>query len=241
MVKEMYTKKMWTLNGTLADHREVFINLPGILSAYVGPHSIEPSLNESVMVTVNSENSCPFCEGLHGELARMAGVEDIDLLMNADSLETCQQISPHPAVGYARIFAENNGRGETEAAAFETLVDSEGIERAKSVRALCWFLLWGSIGGNTINGFFARLKSEGREDSNLAFEILFVLYYGPLFLLIAVVNFLLQFFPKVPAWFSAVFGVLLTFIAGTWIVPVGLIAIVVPVKPTILSASSTTP
>ena len=74
----MYSKKMWTLSGTLADHRQVFLQLPRILGAYVGPNSIEPSLNEAVMVTVNSENSCPFCEGLHGELARMAGVDGVD-------------------------------------------------------------------------------------------------------------------------------------------------------------------
>ena len=92
----MYTKKMWTADGCLADHRQVLLNLPNILGAYVGRNAIEPSLNESVMVTVNSENSCPFCEGLHGELARMAGVEDVSTLMQAESLKACQQVSDKP-------------------------------------------------------------------------------------------------------------------------------------------------
>ena len=29
------------------------------------------------MVAVNSANECPYCEGLHGELARMAGVDPL--------------------------------------------------------------------------------------------------------------------------------------------------------------------
>ncbi|MEC8380413.1 MAG: hypothetical protein VXZ96_08825 [Myxococcota bacterium] len=236
----MYSKKMWTLSGAFADHRQVFLQLPRILLAYVGPNSIEPSLNEAVMVTVNSVNSCPFCEGLHGELARMAGVDGVDSLMKADSLETCQKLSPQPAITYARIFAENNGRGQLEIDAFEELSSSEGSKRAASIRALCWFLQWGSIGGNTINGFLARFKGQGRSDSNLIFEFLFVIYYGPLFLLIAAVNFLLKFFPKVPAWFSAAFGVILTFIAGTWIVPAGILSVLIPAKPKVLSRNPAT-
>ena len=230
---------MWTLSGCLADHRAVFMSLPRILGAYVGPNAIEPELNESVMVAVNSENSCPFCEGLHGELARMAGVDEVSTLMNARSLEECQKFSTQAAIGYARIFAENNGRGPNEAAAFSKLVDAEGNGRALSIRALCWFLLWGSIGGNTINGFLARLKNNGRSDSNIGFELIFSAFYGPLFLLISVVNFLLQHFPRVPSWFSSAFGVVLTMIAGVWIIPVGLLSLLVPGIPNVLDACET--
>ena len=46
-----YEKKMWTLGGCLADHRDVILNLPRIAGAYVGPNSVDPQLNESVMVT----------------------------------------------------------------------------------------------------------------------------------------------------------------------------------------------
>ena len=235
----MYNKKMWTATGCLSDHRQVFVNLPRILGAYVGPNAIEPNLNESVMVTVNSENNCPFCEGLHGELARMAGVEEVSSLMNADSLKTCQQISDKQAIAYARVFAENNGREQNEANAFQALISKEGPGRAKSIRALCWFLLWGSLGGNTIIGFLKRFQGKGRQDSNLLFEMVFTIYYGPLFLLIAIVNALLQFFPKVPSWFSAFFGVVLTFIAAIWIIPLGLISVLIPSKPKVLGRLST--
>jgi len=229
-----YDKKMWTFGGCLADHAEVFSSLPKILDAYVGPNSVDPELNEAVMVTVNSVNSCPYCEGLHGELARMAGVEDPDGLMKASSVEECRTFVDQPSITFARVFAENDGRGKKVEAAFTQLESKEGRGFANSVRALCWFLLWGSIGGNTINGFLARLKGKPKQNSSFLFELFFFAYYGPLFLIIAVVNGLLKFFPKVPKWFSASFGVLLTFIAGTWILIPGILGKILPSKPGIL-------
>jgi AhpD family alkylhydroperoxidase len=230
-----YTKKMWTTAGFFADHRLVFRNLFRIAGAYVGPNSVDPELNEAVMVTVNSVNSCPYCEGLHGELARMAGVEDPDTLMKAQSVSECTQVVDNPAIVYARTFAENDGRGEIEEAGFKTLAGETSEGLARSVRALCWFLLWGSIGGNTLNGFFARFTGKSKEGSSLIFEFFFALYYGPLFLLIAIVNGMLKFAPKVPKWFSASFGILLTVIAGTWILVPGLLAQLIPAKPRILA------
>ena len=41
---------MWTLGGCLADHGEVFSSLPKILDAYVGPNSVDPELNEEILL-----------------------------------------------------------------------------------------------------------------------------------------------------------------------------------------------
>ena len=229
-----YNKKMWTLGGCLADHKEVFTSLPSILGAYIGSNSVDPELNESVMVTVNSVNSCPYCEGLHGQLARMAGVENQEQLMKASTVEECRSLVDDPAITYARVFAENDGRGPQEKEAFDSLAEATRPAYARSVQALCWFLLWGSIGGNTINGFLARLRGKAKPNSSALFEAFFFLYYGPLFLVIAVVNILLKAFPRVPKWFSAGFGALLTFIAGTWIVIPGILSLILPTKPRIL-------
>lgn len=230
-----YPRKIWTLGGCLADHRLVFLNLPRIAGAYVGPNSVEPQLNESVMVTVNSVNSCPYCEGLHGELARMAGVDDPQGLMNAESEAECRKFADDPAISFARSFAENDGRGTTVEQAYAQLAHATQPGFSASVQALCWFLLWGSIGGNTINAFFSRLKGQSKTDSSVLFELVFVLYYGPLFLIIAIVNALLRLSPKVPKWFSAGFGLLLTVIAGTWIVVPGVLGLLVGTKPRILA------
>ena len=168
-----YQKKVWTLGGCLADHRKVILNLPRIAGAYVGPNAVDPQLNESVMVTVNSVNSCPFCEGLHGELARMAGVEDPEGLMKAGSEDECRGFVDDPAISFARIFAERDGRGPDVEQAFSALSDATRPGFAAAVRALCWFLLWGSIGGNTINAFFARLTGKTKSGSFFLFELIF--------------------------------------------------------------------
>ena len=39
------------------------------------------------MLTVNSYNTCPYCTGLHGELARMSGL-DSTLLDNSSSTKS---------------------------------------------------------------------------------------------------------------------------------------------------------
>lgn len=230
-----YQKKMWTFGGFLADHRSVFLRLPRIAAAYVGPNSVDPQLNESVMVTVNSVNSCPYCEGLHGELARMAGVDDPQGLMKAESEVECRKFVDDPAISFARTFAENDGRGTVVEQSLAQLAQATKPAYAASVQALCWFLLWGSIGGNTLNAFFSRLKGQSKTGSSFLFETVFFLYYGPLFLIIAIVNALLRFAPKVPKWFSAVFGLLLTVIAGTWIIIPGVLGLLFGTKPRILA------
>jgi len=232
-----YSKKTWTAAGCLADHKRVLLSIPKIFDAYVGPNAIKPDLNESVMVTVNSVNSCPYCEGLHGQLARMAGVDEQETLLKSDSEAACRAVVDHPAITFARRFAESNGRGEVSENAFADLVQSEGKGRASSIRALSWFLLWGSIGGNTINAFISRLRGQAKKTSSFFFELLFFIYYGPLFAIIGAVNFILKFAPKVPAWFSAGFGVLLTVIASVWIIPLGLLSLLIPAKPRILAAN----
>lgn len=220
-----FRKKVWpSLCRCLADHWEVMVRIPKILDAYVGPNAIKAQLNESIMVTVNSVNDCAYCTGLHGELARMAGVQEADELMKAKSAQQCRKICDSPAISFARTFTENDGRGEKCIAAFEELSEQMGKGPAGSVLALCWFLLWGSINGNTINSLLlGRCCCAPKEGGSVIVELFTFIYYGPLFLLIAIVNKMLTLFPQVPGWFSAGFGVLLTFIAAVWILPLGLI------------------
>jgi len=42
------------------------------LGAYAGPRALAPTTIESIMVTMNTVNTCPYCSGLHDELFRMA-------------------------------------------------------------------------------------------------------------------------------------------------------------------------
>jgi hypothetical protein len=206
-------KRMWTgANDMLVDHKAYVQALPGILGAYVGPAAIEPKLNESIMVTVNSA-----CEGLHGQLARMAGVEDSKALNDASSVEEAcglVDLDDQVAITFAREFAESDG----EQGAYEELAKTYGEDRAKSIKSLCLFLHWGSLGGNTLNDSLSKLGEGGVTP----FRLFYVTYYGPLFGVIAVMNAALPIMPRVPSALSAGVGVVLTFVGGSWLAPVGL-------------------
>ena len=111
-------------------------------------------------------------------------------------------------MAFATTFAEEAGRGAKVVAAFDKLVGAIGKGKALSVRALCWALLWGKTTGNSIN--IVRGKLVGLKWHKLSpFDLLMFLYYGPLFLIIGILNAGLAIAPTVPAWFSAVFGAIL--------------------------------
>lgn len=108
----------------------------------------------------------------------------------AEILSLCSD-SYATAVRYAHVFSESDGRGAEDAAAYAALVDAMGEGRAASVRALCWFLYWGSITGNTLNSALGYTAPKPGYDS--WFLALFFAYYALLFFgLINLVSFLLK-------------------------------------------------
>jgi hypothetical protein len=157
----------------------------------------------------------------------MASVADPWKLNEVQSAEeACQmvgQVEFEPGVTYARAFAETDGRGPMEASAYQTLVRACGEGQASSVRAMCWFLYWGSYSGNTLNGMMGRKK--GKETS-LPFKVFMLGFYGPLFAEIALVSQLVRVVPAVPSVVGSGFGAILSINAGLWFCPVGFMAIV---------------
>ena len=155
----------------------------------------------------------------------MAGVADPWKLNDVKSAdEACALIGvPEyaPGVTYARIFAEVDGRGPREEEAYKELVKTCGDGQAASIRAICWFLYWGSYTGNTLNGILGR--KEGKQTS-LPFKLFMLLFYGPLFVEIAVVSKIVSVAPAVPSFVGSGFGAILAINAGLWFCPIGIIA-----------------
>ena len=91
-------------------------------------HKLDPDVAESVMLAVNSINSCPFCSGLHCDLARIAGTKRPYKIDKAKSLEEvvsyCDKRRDQVAVRYARVFAMTDGRGKKSEEAYEKLVST---------------------------------------------------------------------------------------------------------------------
>ena len=211
-IEQPKTGKVWVTSTFTRDHVRFAAELPSYLGAYANPFtSIEPKTIEAIMLTINSINTCPYCTGLHGQLARMAGVDKPDPKL--------------PAVSYATTFAKEGGRGAAVRAAFDKLVASEGAGRAKNMRALCWFLLWGKTTGNSINSVRSKLVSLQLWKLT-PFEVIMFVFYGPLFLVIGILNAILTLAPTVPAWFSATTGVVLWFPQMLFVLPAGIISLV---------------
>lgn len=193
------------------DHTRFVSMLPNYLAAYIIPrYSLTPTTIESVMVTMNTINTCPYCTGLHGQLARMAGM-----------------VKPNqsdPEVIYATAFAQESGRGSDVSASYNALVAKIGSRRAQSVRALCWALLWGKTTGNTINN--ARDNIIKFQWTKLRTVDMFVMaYYGPLFLVIGVLNKILTVAPSIPKFVSAALGAVLWLPQALNIIPLGVASI----------------
>jgi hypothetical protein len=103
-----------------------------------------------------------------------------------------------PEVEFAKVFATEAGRGAAVKKAFAKLVADVGVGKARNIRALCWALLWGKTTGNSINAVRGKLLS-GKLWKLTPFDVLMFAYYGPLFLVIGIMNAGLKFAPNVRA------------------------------------------
>lgn len=164
----------------------------------------------------------------------MAGLADASKINEAKTADECVTLCNDsdiaPGVRYARIFAECNGRGPKEAQAYEALVKVYGEGKASSVRAMCWFLQWGSFTGNTLNGILGLEGKAVHSDAGAIYKSFFVFYYGILFFgLVNIVGLGVKAAPRVPVWFSRMFGVILATLAGSFFTPLGLLGICIGV------------
>jgi len=206
--------------------------------AYLGPYSIDPALNEAIMVTVNSVNECPYCTMLHTEgAAKLVGGFDGVKLQGASTAAEARAWSfDDPAITFAYTFGETGGYGPDKDAALAVLIEAKGPAQAKSIHALCRYMMWGGRTGNTIQGFlWGTLCCHPRPGSFLAlplqalFELVLVCYYAFLFLLaIPLVGKIFKHvFPaKIPHLASGIIGCTLVTVAGLFIVPMGILGAV---------------
>ena len=124
---------------------------------------------------------------------------------------------------------------------FSTLAEETNSGTALNVQAICWFITWGNMTGNTLTsfitqyGFFihcisqrfflSRICCNPKQGSWLWFEILFFLYWGPLFVIVFLCGKLFGLFPKVPKCVMGFLGCVLWTTAMLWIVPCGILCL----------------
>ena len=220
----------------LSDHAVILAShVPALLGAYIGLGgvAIEADYTEAIMVAVNSVLNCAYCDGLHTELAVLSGWGDAARRLAASTDEASAIAAVNlPGVAYARIFGEQGMRGTGEAQAYAALVAAEGASRALSIKALCTFIYWGGMTGNTINAAKKVLIGVSPLSSFSPFLALFFLWYYPLFLIVNLFNALvIPLFraafgatSKDQRWFFKFTGVTLWTLALVWIMLPGISA-----------------
>ena len=158
------TGKRWTAMPCLSDHIIILSShLNGLFGAYTGccGEAIEHDYVEAIMVAANSTIDCPYCDGLHTELASLSGHGDnAKKLLAATDVASAKAVVDLAGVAYARQMGELNVRSSGEEEAYKALVEAEGAGRAKSIKALAIFLYWGGLTGNTVNCAKKRNQAE---------------------------------------------------------------------------------
>jgi len=147
---------------------------------------------EKIMLAVTAVNDCVYCSRGHTKLALISGVEqsEIDQLLAQD---IGQSVDEYEATGLA--FAQHYAESERnpDPAALAALEEKYGEKIARDIVLYARLISTGNLIGNTLDGFLARFKGEGRDDGNLFFELVFVLVL-PLVLIIVPILYL----PVVP-------------------------------------------
>jgi AhpD family alkylhydroperoxidase len=226
-------KKVWTWQGSFQDHVRFLIHLPFF---FVAPIALPPKAVESVHLSVNSVMRCPFCTGLHCEIGRMAGLEDVATVNECAKLSASDEAEFGIFSDYGKSFGTHNGRGAEVDGLYEQIREEKGAIAARSAQGLAFFLLWGSMGGNTLISFYrGTLRGEMKEGSNLVFEICFALYYSLVFGIITATSKLLSFLPSnVPVYVNMIIGLVLPLVASIWIIPYAIIGLVLNLSSVIL-------
>ena len=122
-----YMKKSFaSFSECLGDHRYFMMNIWSIYNGYVNPfNSVDAQTIESIMLIQNSEQNCSYCTELHGELARLSGIDP----SFAKRMDTCGSLNEmkglvkdDPILIYTKKHAMHNGKSLILTNAFNELV-----------------------------------------------------------------------------------------------------------------------
>lgn len=109
---------------------------------------------------------------------------------------------------------------------YDVIAEKHNAFAARCAQGLAFFALWGSMAGNTIEGYLrGTLFGTKKEGSSAIFESIFVIYYILFFLITDLISRILKMFPsEVIAPISILLRIITSLIALEWIVPYGLIS-----------------
>jgi len=222
-VSEALEKRSWTWEGSLADHIRTLLQVPFfILAAIVLP----PQACAIIHLSVESKYKSQFFSKLQGELGRMAGLNDVEELVSTGNLSGAESSDFGCFADYGRAFAKKDGIGDSVQEKYDVIAEKHSNLIARCAQGLAFFAFWGSLAGNTVEGYLrGTLFGKKKEGSNAIFESFFVLYYIIFFLITDLIARILKLMSsEVVAPISILMRIVISFIALSWVLPYGLLS-----------------
>ncbi len=202
-------KKLWKWQSCLLDHVRLMVRIPTMLAA---PFILTAQQIEAIQVAVNNTNNSNIGKVWHKDMARIAA---FDGSTGVEIFST-----------YGRSFGLSDGAGADSWAVYDEIAQGQSKLKARAAEAVAYMQLWMDLTGNTIGAFLrGTLKFNRREDQNIVFEVLFFLYYFWEYVLMVLASKIFMLVPADSRFYKCGFFVH-TLVAASFIIPIGLIGLV---------------
>lgn len=124
---------------------------------------------ERIMLAVTEVNGCPMCSYAHTKMALEAGMSNEEIHNMLSGVVEDVPEEELQAVMFAQHYADS--RGEPSEEAWNRIVESYGIVKAKGILGAIRAIMMGNALGIPWGSFINRFKGKPDERSNLAYEL----------------------------------------------------------------------
>ena len=165
--KRIYTVKMFYY------HTCLFFSCSGKYRKAARKENLDPQFVERIMLAVTQVNGCRLCSYAHTRIALERGVDndEITQLLGGD-LESAPK-EEYVALLFAQHYAETGGNPDT--ATLQNMISTYGKERTLAVLYHIRTIMFGNIYGNTLDGFYHRIRGRGSKASSPFRELVIIL------------------------------------------------------------------
>lgn len=163
-----FNKRIFTLVTFSRSVRDLIAHVDDMRLAIL-QRRLSRAFAEKIMLAVTQVNGCRYCSYAHARMALKAGIdaEELRHLMHGDF----QSVDPTElvAVMFAQHYAEQ--RDQIDPVAWQQLVDTYGLDMARSVMAYIRMITMANLLGNTFDAVLSRFVGRPAPDSRLLEEI----------------------------------------------------------------------
>ncbi len=172
---EYFTKRILNLSNWIKYFIQFILYLPRIGIIKISKR-ISHSLQEKILLSTTSVNKCILCARFASEMAFKEGVNQEEILsilnMDLNKNNKCNK-DDIIALLFAQNYAETNGKPNKDIK--EHLYNYYGKNKADDIVVLTKKSHFFNLSGNTYSAFISRLKGQKAKNSNILFEIVFVI------------------------------------------------------------------